>query len=297
MREEPAQGRTAADLGPITSMSFGEPSTRPPLARRETAESELVDVSDLNRRLEEAMAEVRAAQNRVRLLRAELRLRSSKNVIAAGSLIQTIGVGALAGVGAGIIFALFHMIMSQILGNGFLEPLRLIAAIALGPSVLPQNSPLLDPLFVGLLVHVSLAALYGAVFAVSARYIRILRRDLITATTLFGLGIWLVNFYFFSPLFFPWFGHTLDIVQFISHTLFYGMPLGAILLEFSPSGGVMSGNRAQQTRLAGFARRVDDQDARALPAHTPALRSGPGGPWEGTPDDGLEDARRITHPW
>lgn len=277
-------------------MSFGEPRSGPPLVRRESRELELVDVTDLNRRLEEAMAEVRAAQNRVRLLRAELRLRSAKNVIAVGGLGQTIGVGAIAGIGAGLIFALFHMIMSQILGTGFLDPLRLIAAIALGPSVLPQNSPLFLPLIVGLLVHVSLAALYGAIFAVSARYIRILRRDLITATTLFGLGIWLVNFYFFSPLLFPWFGHTLDIVQFISHTLFYGMPLGAILLEFTPSGGLLTGNRSE-TSHAGLARRVDDQGIRALPAHTPALVGGLSDPWDGTPDDELQDSQSITHPW
>jgi hypothetical protein len=71
---------------------------------------------------------------------------------------------------------------------------------------------------------------------VTARYIRILRLDLIIATTAFGLAIWIINFYFFSPLLFPWFQSNIMSVQFMAHTFFYGMTLGAILLKLMPSG-------------------------------------------------------------
>jgi len=230
-------------------MKVEEPKIVLPVSEPETRESEPLDLADLTRRLAEAEVEARAAQHRARLLRIQIqgqerRLRRSKSVMSSGSLGRTLSVGILGGVGAGIIFALFMMVMDAILGNGYLDWLRQSAAIALGGSVVPAR-PQLSVLIFGLIVHMSLAALYGAVFAVSARYITFLRRDLIVATTVFGLAIWILNFYIFSPWLFPWFDDSPDILQFIAHTVFYGMPLGAILLEFTPSGGILASNRAR----------------------------------------------------
>jgi hypothetical protein len=208
-----------------------------------------LDLADLTGQLEEAVAEARAAHHRARLLRMQIqeekrRLRRSASAMSSGSLGQALRAGVLAGVGAGISLALFVMVMDAILGKGFLDWLRQSAAIALGNSVLMASSPV-DVLVVGLILHLSLAALYGAIFAVAARYITFLRHDLLIATTLFGLGIWVLNFYVFSPWLFPWFDDTPDVVQFAAHTIFYGMPLGAILLEFTPSGGILASNRAR----------------------------------------------------
>ena len=230
-------------------MKVEEPKIALPVSEAETRESEPLDLAELTRRLAEAEVEARAAQHRARLLRMriqgeERRLRRSKSVMTSGSLGRTLSVGILSGVGAGITFALFMMVMDAVLGNGFLDWLRQSAAIALGSSVVPAR-PQLSVLIVGLIVHMSLAALYGAIFAVAARYITFLRRDLIVATTIFGLGIWILNFYIFSPWLFPWFDDSPDILQFIAHTVFYGMPLGAILLEFTPSGGILASNRAR----------------------------------------------------
>jgi hypothetical protein len=211
--------------------------------------AEPADLVDLVRQLQDAEAEARAAQHRARLLRMriqaeERRLRRSQSVMSSGSLGRTIGVGILAGIGAGFTFALFVMAMDAIIGNGLLDWLRQSAAIALGRSVMPASSTL-SVVIVGLIVHVSLAALYGAIFAVAARYITFLQRELMIATMVFGLGIWVLNFYVFSPLLFPWFDDSPDIVQFIAHTVFYGMPLGLILLEFTPGGGILASNRAR----------------------------------------------------
>jgi hypothetical protein len=178
-----------------------------------------------------------------------------------GSLARTLEVGIVAGIGAGLLFALFETTMAAIAGNGFFAPLRLIAAIALGPSVLPNSTPLYTVLIAGTIVHVLLSALYGTIFAVAARYIRILRLDLIIATTAFGLAIWIINFYFFSPLLFPWFQSNIMSVQFIAHTLFYGMTLGAILLELMPSGWHPS--EQQRTRQP---RRPPEPEVDTLPA-------------------------------
>src|SRR5215472_9960251 len=226
-----------------------EPKTAPTVSETATRERKPLDLVDLTRLLEEAEAEARAARRRARLLRMQLqdeerRRRRSTSVMSSGSLGRTLGIGILAGVGAGTSFALFMMVMDAILGNGFVDWLRQSAAIALGDSVVSARSQL-SVLVVGLIVHVSLAALYGAIFAVAARYITFLRRDLLIATTAFGLGIWILNFYVFSPWLFPWFDDSPDILQFIAHTVFYGMPLGAILLEFTPTGGILASNRAK----------------------------------------------------
>lgn len=230
-------------------------------SQADTREREMVGLADLNRRLEEAEADGRALQQRIRLLRTQIRdeerrLGLSKRFISSGGLVRTLGVGILAGNGAGIFFLLFNLTMSAALGRGFLDPLRLTAAIAVGKSVLPLSSPLYDALLVGLIVHVALSGFYGALFAVAARYITRLRQNLMFATTAFGLGIWIVNFFIFSPLLFPWFSRgSPDIVEFIAHTIFFGMPLGAILLEFTPSGGILSSNGPGNSLSARLARR------------------------------------------
>ena len=207
-----------------------------------------VDLVALIRQFREAEAQAQAAQHRARLLRTRIqaekrRRRRSRSVLSSGSLGRTLGVGVLAGAGAGISFALFMMATDAILGDGFLDWLLQSAAIVLGSSVVGDGSQP-SVLIVGLVVHLSLAAVYGAIFAVAARYLAFLRHDLIIATTVFGFGIWILNFYVFSPWLFPWFDDSPDIVQFISHTVFYGMPLGAILLEFTPTGGILRSNQA-----------------------------------------------------
>lgn len=231
------------------SRNLGGTSDTSVVSETEAPDRQPLGLAGLTRQLGEAEAEARAAQRRARLLRMQIqdeerRLRRSTIVMTSGSLRQTLGVGVLAGLCAGISLAMFVMVMDAILGDSFLDWLRYSAAIALGSSALPDRSPL-TVLIIGLIVHLSLASLYGAIFAVAARYITFLRRDLLIATTLFGLAIWLLNFYVFSPWLFPWFEDSPDLVQFIAHTVFYGMPLGVILLEFTPSGGILTSNRAR----------------------------------------------------
>jgi len=237
----PARGVIAAsrDLGGEADISV--------VSETEIQERRPLDLADLTRQLESAEAEAQAAQLRARLVRMQIqdakrRLRKSASVMSSGTLGQVLGVGVLAGIGAGISLALFVMVMDAILGDAFLDWLRYSAAIALGSAVLRDSSPL-TVLVVGLIVHLSLAAVYGATFAVAARHIAFLRRDLLIATTLFGLIIWVLNFYLFSPWLFPWFSDSPDLVQFVAHTVFFGMPLGVILLEFTPSGGILASNR------------------------------------------------------
>jgi hypothetical protein len=245
-------------LDPVDEPKIGRPPSETKIREREP-----LDLADLTLHLHQAEAEARAAQHRARLLEAEARaaqrrarlLRTQiqaeerrqgrpRSVMSSGSLGRTVGAGILAGVGAGISFALFMMFIDAVLGNGFLDWLRQSARIALGSSLVPGRSQT-SVLVVGLIVHVTLAALYGAIFAVAARYIKLLQRELLIATMVFGLGIWVLNFYVFSPWLFPWFDDSPDLVQFIAHTVFYGLPLGAVLLEFTPTGGLLASNRVR----------------------------------------------------
>ncbi len=80
-----------------------------------------------------------------------------------GSAIMT---GAIAGAIAGIVFAMFEMIVAEIQGNGFFMPLRMIGAIVLGEEALQPSYSLASAASAGMAVHMMLSVIYGVVFAV-----------------------------------------------------------------------------------------------------------------------------------
>lgn len=135
--------------------------------------------------------------------------------------------GALAGVVAGVVFAAFEMAASAALSGwaAIDQPLRMFGAIVLGPMALEPTYPLVTAVMMGVVVHLVLSAVYGAVFAVIAAGLRP-RPALIGLATLYGLALGLLNFYVFAPAAFPWFRETNPIVQFIAHTFFFGTMLG-----------------------------------------------------------------------
>jgi hypothetical protein len=102
--------------------------------------------------------------------------------------------GVVTGVVAGIVFAMFEMVVAGVMGQGFFAPLRMIGATALGEGALRDN-----------------------------------RGALIGAATVFGLVLWLVNFYVIAPVLFPWFLMSPPPVQFLAHTIFFGTALGLLI--------------------------------------------------------------------
>ncbi len=141
--------------------------------------------------------------------------------------------GLTMGVVAGITFAMFEMIMATILGDGFFAPLRMIGAIVLGPDALVPIYPVTVAALAGMVVHLVLSGIFGLIFgliASSIRFVRASSQSLVIAATIFGILLWIVNFYLIAPLVFPWFGMANPYVQFVSHAFFYGTPLGLLLL-------------------------------------------------------------------
>lgn len=141
--------------------------------------------------------------------------------------------GLMMGVVAGIVFILFEMIMAAILGDGFFAPLRMIGAIVLGPDALLPTYSVTVAALVGIVVHLVLSGTFGLIFGLIASSIRFVRASglsLVIAATVFGILLWLVNFYVIAPMAFPWFGMANPYVQFVSHAFFFGTPLGLLLL-------------------------------------------------------------------
>ena len=145
------------------------------------------------------------------------------------------GIGALTGVFAGIVFALFQVIMAAV-GLGPLpgELIVMVEGFAYGGVPTPTNAPAIaaPAIAIAVLIHFVLSAIYGAIFGAVAPKVRALRNDrkaLIGAATAFGLLIWIVNFFVIAPVAFPWFAEANGVVQFFAHTLFYGTVLGLLL--------------------------------------------------------------------
>jgi hypothetical protein len=145
------------------------------------------------------------------------------------------------GVAAGGVSLIFEMIAAGTMGQSAFDPLRMIAAVVLGEGKLPiqPTSGLAIVVPVALAVHYALSAIYGAVFGIAVAQIGALRRDrmvLVGAATVFGLLLWLVNFYAIAPIAFPWFSMADPVVQFMAHALF-GTALGLSLAGRLGGGG------------------------------------------------------------
>ena len=76
-------------------------------------------------------------------------------------------VGVIGGVLAGIVFAMFEMIMAAVLNGGgaFFMPLRMIGAIGVGASALDPATSLVTAGGAGLVIHMILSMMYGVMVA------------------------------------------------------------------------------------------------------------------------------------
>jgi hypothetical protein len=144
--------------------------------------------------------------------------------------------GVIGGVLAGLVFALFEMVMAlaQMGAGAFFMPLRMIGGIALGDTALDPGTSLLVAGGVGLLVHMMLSAAFGLTVAVVAALVPLLRRStaaLLAWASLAGFALWITNFYVIARILgWPWFPDGTDpVIQFIAHTFVFGTLLGLYL--------------------------------------------------------------------
>ena len=142
------------------------------------------------------------------------------------------GVGA--GLFAGIVFVVFDMVVTAALGMPFIMPLRMIGATALGKAALMPSFPAAAAVGAGLGVHFLNAAVYGVGFTAAVLSVPALRGHraaIVVVGLLFGLALWLINFYVIAPpagwVWFP--TQANPVQQFISHVFGFGTVLGVYL--------------------------------------------------------------------
>jgi hypothetical protein len=151
------------------------------------------------------------------------------------------GLGTIVatGVVAGIIFAVFEMIAAALLmGPGAAAmPLRMIGAMVLGPPALDPGYSLATAAMTGVIVHLTLSAIFAGIFAaiappiLSAFGVSTSSGSLAGAGIGFGIMLWLVNFYLVAPAAgWDWFPERTDpVVQFLAHAFFFGCSAGWML--------------------------------------------------------------------
>ena len=113
--------------------------------------------------------------------------------------------GIIGGVIAGIVFAMFEMVMAvvQLGSESFFMPLRMIGGIALGERALEPATSLVVAGGAGLAVHMMMSALYGATIAMVAAVVPQLRARtawLVLWASVAGFALWIVNFYVIAPI-------------------------------------------------------------------------------------------------
>ncbi|MFU8813828.1 MAG: cation:proton antiporter [Pseudomonadales bacterium] len=142
------------------------------------------------------------------------------------------GIAATAGVAAGTVFILLEMTLVPLLqGASPWAPVRMIAAIGMGPAVLPPPAIFAgDVLLVAMVVHYTLSLVYAWLLAPLIEGMGWVKATLSGAV--FGLGLYLINFYVFTAMF-PWFAQARTGVTIFAHLVF-GAVLAATYISRKP---------------------------------------------------------------
>lgn len=131
------------------------------------------------------------------------------------------GAAAWSGILAGLAFMMLEMVMvTMFLAGSPWGPPRMMAAMALGPSVLPPPATFaLVPMMVAMMIHIPLSGIYGLVIAAIVQRMGLVAA-LATGAAFGLLAVYLVNFYLLAPMLFPWFTEAQNWVSAFAHAMF-----------------------------------------------------------------------------
>lgn len=130
-----------------------------------------------------------------------------------------------AGVIAGVVFIIVEMLLVWLVqGMSPWAPPRMMAAMVLGPDVLPPPADFsLMAMMAALAIHFPLSIVYGLILGWVVHRLEMLAAVLVGAA--FGLiAVYAVNFYVIAPVAFPWFVEAQNWVSALAHAIF-----GAVL--------------------------------------------------------------------
>ena len=146
---------------------------------------------------------------------------------------RTIGIGAIAGIVAGAIMAMYAMLASAaFLQQGFFTPLYGIASPLIGSNAMMTSMQQglyfsFGAALLGLIVHVMWAAGYGIVFFLLARAVRLHGAQAIIAGILYGIALELVMSLIVLPLLgLGGMPGTIGLPSFTVEHLLFGATLG-----------------------------------------------------------------------
>lgn len=148
-----------------------------------------------------------------------------------------------AGLVAGAVFMVLEMMMVWLfLGQSMWGPPRMIAAMVLGTGVLPPPATFdIGIVMTAMIVHFMLSVILALILAPIIRNMK--PGAAVTAGAVFGLAVYLINFYPIAAMFFPWFSNARNWVSVVAHIVF-----GAVL-AWSYMGFVRhSGGAGEQAR-------------------------------------------------
>ena len=142
------------------------------------------------------------------------------------------------------------VIVSLVLTDSASWPFRFAASFIAGPDALDPAFPLDAALLLGSALHFALAAVFGVVFVglLALTYQLSARRWLlILYGSVFGFGIWEIDFLVAVPTFFPFLVGRIDFATqlwngVLSYIFIYGPVLGAYVIVVRP--GVIDDWRA-----------------------------------------------------
>lgn len=129
-----------------------------------------------------------------------------------------------AGLIAGLVFVMMEMILVTTAGGGSAwGPPRMMAAMVMGQEVLPgpENPPSFDTgiVVIGMMVHFVLSIVLAVALAAGLSAMRSGTGTAIAIGAVFGLIVYVVNFYGFTALF-PWFENARNWITIVSHLVF-----------------------------------------------------------------------------
>lgn len=126
-----------------------------------------------------------------------------------------------AGIAAGITFLVMEMGLVAATGGAIWEPPRMMAAIVMGEGVLPPPASYSPGIVaVAMVVHFVLSIIYAIVLAAIFQWWPMPMWLAVGIGALFALVIFVVNFYGFTELAFPWFAMARNWITVVSHLVF-----------------------------------------------------------------------------
>jgi len=157
----------------------------------------------------------------------------SDNILASENAAPVLGSAIKAGLIAGAVFIVVEMILVWLaMGMNPFAPLLMIAAIAMGPEVLPGPGAVPGSnaavIVVGMLLHFVLSVALAFLFKMIAGALKLNSAMLLAGGVLFGLLVYVLHFYGLTAVF-PWFAMARNWISILAHAVF-GLVLAYALM-------------------------------------------------------------------